>query len=175
MSTVAGCSVTKENYRSNTPKFDFETFFDGRLCAWGVVKDSQGEMTRKFVARIDAETKQGVTSLDEIFRFGDGEIQNRKWFFENTVSDIIGKANDVVGVAEGVIYGDSLHLVYTLEVTSDGDVWHVSMDDWLHLIDKNTLIGTTKMSKWGLDLGRIDITIQRKNSSELCITETVNA
>lgn len=172
---LSGCSASNDNYRSNTPKLIFNQFFDGRLCAWGVVKDRQGEMTRKFVARIDSETVKGTTSLDEIFKFDDGEFQKRKWFFNSQGSGILGTANDVVGKATGEVYGDSLHLVYTLEVISDGDVWHVAMDDWLHLVDSNTMIGTTRMTKWGLDLGRIDITIQKRSNSELCIQENGDA
>jgi hypothetical protein len=170
-----GCSASNDNYRSNSPKLVFDQFFDGRLCAWGVVKNRQGEMTRKFVARIDSETVNGTTSLDEIFRFDDGELQKRKWFFNSQGSAILGTANDVVGKATGEIFGDSVHLVYTLEVISDDDVWHVSMDDWLHLVDSNTMIGTTRMTKWGLDLGRIDITIQKRSNSDICIQEKTDA
>jgi len=67
------------------------------------------------------------------------------------------------------VVGDSIHLTYQLAINNDGKTIKVSMDDWLHLVDKNTMIGSTNMSKWGFNLGQIQITIKKQQS--LCITQ----
>jgi hypothetical protein len=139
------------------------TFFQGKLCAWGVVKGRNGEVSRKFVADINATSSQLAVELDEKFIFDDGEKQNRLWKFVKRDQQWIGTAGDVVGEAVGEVAGDTLHLEYDLEVPMDDDQIIIAMDDWLHLVDERTLIGTTNMTKWGIDVGRIDITIQQSD------------
>ena len=165
---IGGCGVTPSNYLTGKPEFKFDSFFDGRLCAWGLLRDRSGEVTRKFIAEIDAYQKDGKVVLDEIFQFSDGERQKRVWRFTKDSEGWLGRAGDVVGSARGKVWGDSLHLEYTLAITTEDSVWEVSMDDWLHLIDKNTLLGTTEMSKLGIGLGRIDITIRKQSSGLEC-------
>jgi hypothetical protein len=172
---LSACSVTPDSYKSNNPTFSFSDYFDGKLCAWGTLKDRSGQMTRKFIANIDAYKRGPLTVLDEQFIFSDGEKQTRVWKFTENGEQLTGTAGDVVGQAKGQVYGDSLHLTYTLDIPRDDGSIEVNMDDWLHLIDRNTLMGTTQMSKWGFDLGRIDIVIQKKNQSYDCFTTTTLA
>jgi len=140
-------------------------FFDGKLCAWGLVRNRGGEVNRKFIADINATASAGRVELDEQFIFDDGEKQSRLWQFVKRDNHWIGSAGDVVGEAIGKTAGDTLHLTYQLSVNVDGDTVVVAMDDWLHLIDKHTLLGSTNMSKWGLDVGRIDIMIQQRQTN----------
>jgi len=152
----------------NSPKFEFTNYFEGRLCAWGLVRDRKLEMTRKFVARIDAKTQGQQTELYEWFKFSDNQMQKRVWKFNPRGDLFIGTAGDVVGTAEGRVWGDSLHLNYVLNIEVDDENWEISMDDWLHLIDENTLIGSTEMTKWGFNVGRIDISIQKRLEDDKC-------
>lgn len=161
---LAGCTVNGNNYSKNKPEFIFTDFFNGPLCAWGTVKNDSGQMLRKFIAKIDAYQKGEATYLDEVFMFNDGEKQLRLWEFTQENEQLVGVANDVVGSSTGKVYGDSLHLEYVLAIVNDGSEWHINMDDWLHLIDENTLMGTTQMSKFGFDLGRIDIVIRKQDT-----------
>ncbi|WP_196139934.1 DUF3833 family protein [Aliikangiella sp. G2MR2-5] len=165
---LTGCQLKPEAYEKNTPKFVFEDFFSGPLCAKGVVKEGNETLIRKFKAAINGYTKDDLVYLDEIFVFDDGEIQTRLWQFSKQEQGYAGSAGDVVGRAHGNTFGDSFNLKYRLAINIDGESWVISMDDWLHLIDENTLMGTTKMSKWGLDVGRIDIYIERVKTTESC-------
>lgn len=165
---ISGCGVTPSNYESNSPSLNFSEFFDGRLCAWGLVRDRSSEMTRKFVARIDASTLEQETQLLEWFKFSDNEIQKRHWRFKAAGNELSGKAGDVEGEASGRIWGDSLQLKYVLNIQVEDETWQIAMDDWLHLIDENTLLGSTQMTKWGLDVGRIDISIQKRQANDKC-------
>lgn len=46
----------------------------------GVVKNFSGEVIRTFDADISASwDDEGVGTLDEVFRFNDGEVQTRVW------------------------------------------------------------------------------------------------
>ncbi len=166
---MVSCSSNTQTYENRTPKLVMDNFFDGYLCAWGIVKDRSGIVKRKFVADIIASKQDKKIILDENFLFNDGEKQQRIWSFIKQGEQWIGTAGDVVGEAVGKVVGDSIHLTYQLAINNDGKTIKVSMDDWLHLVDKNTMIGSTNMSKWGFNLGQIQITIKKQQS--LCITQ----
>lgn len=52
---LASCSAPNVEYYKNTlPEFDFKTFFNGNLKAYGVVQDFKGELTRKLVVDMNA-------------------------------------------------------------------------------------------------------------------------
>lgn len=158
-------SPTLDNKRS--PSLSLTEFFSGKFCAWGLVKSSGGELTRKFVAKIDARSKENSFELDEQFIFDDGEKQNRLWQFIYKDNQWVGTAGDVEGKAVGNVSGDTFHLVYDLNVKIDENHWTINMDDWLYLVDENTMMGTTTMKKWGFVVGEINITMQ-KNAQSHC-------
>tara|TARA_R110002096_G_scaffold379_17_gene2408 strand:+ start:6870 stop:7445 length:576 start_codon:yes stop_codon:yes gene_type:complete len=177
---LTGCAIDSEQYRTKTPSFEFESFFKGNLCAKGLVKSRNGQINRKFAADIVAYSSANHVRLEEVFLFDDGERQNRDWFFDKTPEGWIGKAGDVVGIANGEVFGDSLHLNYQLKINVDKSEYIVAMDDWLTLIDSSTLMGSTEITKWGVNLGRIDIVIQKKdmiqkdiNNVRTCIEDRV--
>ncbi|MGB0495676.1 MAG: DUF3833 family protein [Kangiellaceae bacterium] len=165
---LSSCSVNPELYKSTNSSLSFSNYFKGKLCAWGTVKDRSMQVTRKFVANIDASQNDSKIVLNEQFNFSDGEQQTRVWEFIENNNQIIGTAGDVVGKAQGEIYGDSLHLTYILDIPQEDGSIQVNMDDWLHLIDANTLMGSTKMTKWGFYVGQIDIVIQKRAISSDC-------
>ena len=71
------------SYKNKSPQFKMNEFFSGKLCAWGVVRDRSGEVSRKFVADIAATAEKDAVVLDEEFVFDDGEKQKRIWKFVN--------------------------------------------------------------------------------------------
>ena len=168
---LLSCSVKQDSYLDNEPALDFTSYFEGKLCAWGVVRNRSGEMSRKFIADIEAYTTIDSIVLDEVFVFDDGEQQTREWTFIQSGDQWIGTAGDVVNEAVGIVVGDSLHLNYQLKIKVDENDWIINMDDWLHLIDKQTLMGTTNMSKWGFNVGRIDILMRKQLDESISCTD----
>jgi hypothetical protein len=163
LTSLAACSPAIATYEDRLPKFVMNEFFNGKLCAWGIVRNRNNEVSRKFIADIDAIASETTVELDESFVFDDGEVQKRLWQFKKQQQQWVGLAGDVIEEAVGEVSGDTLHLTYDLAIQVDGDEVIVSMDDWLHLVDKRTLLGSTDISKWGFDVGRIDITIQQSD------------
>ena len=58
--------------------------------------------------------------------------------------------------------GNALQWRYVLALPVDGKVWHVDMDDWMYLIDEQTLANRTRMSKLGVQVAEISIFFRRK-------------
>ena len=166
--SLSGCSADLSQYRTNSPAFNPVDFFSGPMCAWGTVRDINGDVSRRFFADIKGNADENSFTLDEVFLFDDGETQTRLWQFTRNGDKWAGRAGDVVGVAEGEIFGNMMSLKYELEVEVDGDTITLSMDDELHLIDDNNLLGKTIMTKFGITVGEIDLIMQKQKMPGQC-------
>lgn len=158
---LAGCSTSVKEYRNNMPPLVLEDFFSGHLVAHGLVKGRSGIVKRRFSATIDARWNGQTGWLDEQFLFDDGEEQKRCWTLVKTDQGYNGTAGDVVGIANGIVAGNTLHWVYQLKVPVNGKEWTLTLDDWLVLIDQDTMINTTEMRKWGFKVGELVLSIRR--------------
>lgn len=164
---LAGCAGPGlDDYSEMEPELVPQAFFDGELSARGVVKDWSGEVIRTFDADISASwDSQGVGTLDEVFRFDDGEVQTRVWTLTpNSDGSLHADAGDVVEPGTMRWQGNAINMNYLLRVTyGDGeDTIDVSMDDWMYLVTPDTLINETTMTKWGFDVGEIVLVIQKR-------------
>jgi hypothetical protein len=43
--------------------------------------------------------------------------------------------------------------------------YEVNFEDWMYLLDKNTLLARSYMNKWGFDLGEVTIVMNKKGKS----------
>jgi hypothetical protein len=148
LTLLSGCSgPALTDYAERGPKLVPEVFFTGELTARGVVKD-----------------RSGVGTLDEEFRFDDGEVQARVWTL--TPSDdgnsYHANAGDVAEPGTMRWSGNAIHMNYVLRVAYGDGTLDVRMDDWMYLVTPDTLINQTTMSKWGFDVGEIVLVIQKK-------------
>lgn len=168
---LGACSSDPALYRDNSPKLDHQTFFTGDLCAWGTVHDFTGNVTRRFVADIKGTATATTFELDEIFLFDDGEKQYRLWKFNKTANGWEGRAGDVVGVAEGQFIGNMMALKYDLQITSEESEIIIGMDDELHLVDENNMMGKTVMTKFGITVGEINLIMQKQANGSACRLE----
>lgn len=163
---LSGCSgPALTDYAERGPKLIPEQFFTGELTARGVVKDISGEVIRTFDADISASwDSAGVGTLDEVFRFDDGEVQTRVWTLtpSDTADSYRAEAVDVVEPGTMRWSGNTIHMNYVLRVAYGDGTLDVRMDDWMYLATPDTLINQTTMSKWGIDVGEIVLVIQKR-------------
>ena len=161
---LSGCaSPSLEDYADRTPQLVPEEFFTGELSARGVVKNFSGEVIRTFDADISASwDDEGVGTLDEVFRFDDGEVQTRVWTLTPAEDGYHADAGDVVEPGTMRWRGNAIHMNYVLQVAYGDGTLDVRMDDWMYLITPDTLINQTTMSKWGIDVGEVVLVIQKK-------------
>lgn len=166
---LAGCAgPSLEDYQDRSPALVPSEFFSGTLSAHGVLKDWSGSVTRTFEADIRASwTEQGVGTLDEEFRFDDGEVQTRVWTLtpsgDSYPDDSYrATADDVTDAGTMRWSGNAIHMNYQLEVAYGDGTIKVRMDDWMYLVTPDTLINHTTMSKWGVDVGELVLVIQKQ-------------
>ncbi|PSF09973.1 DUF3833 domain-containing protein [Marinobacter halophilus] len=160
---VAGCAgPSLDDYRDAGPELIPKEFFQGELSARGVVKNFSGKVIRSFDADIVASwDDDGVGTLDEVFRFNDGEVQTRVWTLMPSADGYHAEAGDVVKPGTMQWQGNAIHMNYVLRVSYGDGTIDVRMDDWMYLITPDTLINQTTMSKWGIEVGEVVLVIQK--------------
>jgi hypothetical protein len=159
---LTACSTSMKYYRETQPKFDMQQFFNGKLTAYGMVQNRQGEVIRRFRVDMVGSWEGNRGTLDEQFYYHDGEQQQRIWHIEKTLDGrFIGNADDVVEPAQGRNEGFALNWKYSLKINIDGDFWEIDFNDWMYLIDEHRLINRAEMSKWGFKVGEVTLWIEK--------------
>lgn len=159
----AGPQVT--DYSADKPVLDLRQYFNGTLDAYGVFTDRSGKVVKRFtvVMRCSWNGEEGV--LDEDFVYSDGTTQKRIWRLKHLGNGRYeGRADDVVGVAQGQTAGNAFRWGYTLALPVDGRVWHVEFDDWMYLMDPRVMLNKAAMSKFGIHLGEVTLSFVKRPS-----------
>ncbi|RXJ94582.1 hypothetical protein CRV00_06550 [Malaciobacter molluscorum] len=157
-----GCSSMKlSDFDNTTPKFVPENYFNGKLTAYGLVKDINGKIIKTFKGDLFGSwDKNGVGTLDEKFVYNDGEKQTRVWTLTPTKDGkYIGTAGDIVGDAIMSVNGNTVMMDYTMKVPYNDSTINLNVKDWLHLQEDGVIINHSKMKKFGITVGELVITI----------------
>ncbi len=158
--------INVSTYADEQPELDLPSFFNGEMDAWGIFQKRNGELVRRFHVEIFAHWEgpdRGV--LDEYFTYADGEKQRRVWtLVRQPDGSWHGTADDVVGHAVGHVAGNALHWKYTLQLPVDGKVYNVQFDDWMWLMDENTMMNRSTMSKFGFRLGEVSLFFKKRDA-----------
>lgn len=156
---LAGCASQRiSDYAGVQPELSLERYFVGKTQAWGMFQKRGGQVVRRFHVDINGRMEDGKLILDEDFTYDDGSKETRTWVLQrNNQGGWTGTAGDVVGLAQGELAGNAFHWRYTLALPVDGTVYNVNLDDWMYLMDKDTLINRATMSKFGVELGQITL------------------
>lgn len=162
--SINSCSTPIEEYKTQTPHLKFESFFNGNLLAHGYFKDRNNKVIKRFVVEMKANWINDICILEELFSYSDGTKSKRIWTIKK-ISDnnYEGTASDVVGKAVGQIAGNTLYWKYDLLLAVDKNEYKVHFEDWMYLIDENTLINQSYMSKFGISLGEVVLNIRKIN------------
>ena len=154
---VAGCANPQvSDYARQQPTLELDRYFNGRIRAHGIFQKRGGEVVRRFTVVMDChwEGNQGV--LDEAFSYSDGSTQRRVWrLTKHADGRYTGRADDVVGEAEGQESGNAFRWNYTLRLPVDGKEYDVQFDDWMFLVDERVMLNRATMSKFGITLGEV--------------------
>ena len=160
---LTGCAaVDVAEYRAEKPAFDLARYFNGTVDGWGMFQDRSGKVVRRFTVRIDARWDGDTGTLDEHFEYADGEKQNRVWKLVKKGDRYEGTAADVVGTGSGIAAGNAFNLKYVLALPVDGKVWEMAMDDWMYMIDEQTVLNRTTMTKFGFRVGDVTLSFRKR-------------
>ncbi|WP_285435075.1 DUF3833 domain-containing protein [Pseudomonas sp. fls2-241-R2A-110] len=161
---LASCSqVDVHTYNQEKPALELREFFEGRVEAWGMFQKRSGLVAKRFHVEINGHSEGSKLILDESFTYSDGTKQKRVWTLTPVgSSQWRGTAGDVVGEALGEVAGNTLRWNYVLSLPVDGKEYQVQLDDWMYLMDKNTMINRSFMSKFGVEVGQITLFFRKQ-------------
>ena len=154
---LTGCANPQvTDYAQERPLLELDRYFNGRILAHGIFQKRNGAVARRFTVVMDChwEGNQGV--LDEAFTYSDGSTERRIWrLTKHADGRYTGRADDVVGEAQGQTSGNAFRWNYTLRLPVDGKEYEVQFDDWMFLVDDRVMLNRATMSKFGVTLGEV--------------------
>ncbi len=163
---ASGCATQNiQSYQNETPALDLHEFFSGQIDGYGMFQGRSGEVKKRFYVDIDA-THEGdnVIVLDEKFEWADGTKSQRIWrLTEQADGQWTGTAGDVIGTASGEVVGNAFHWQYVLDLPVDDKTYQVNFDDWMYLINEDVMLNRAVMSKFGVELGSVTLSMHRKD------------
>ena len=160
---AAGCAgPTPADYAGEKPPLELKTYFNGELSAHGLFTDRSGQVVRRFTVAMTGTWNGNQGTLDERFSYSDGSSERRVWRLTDLGGGRYeGRADDVVGVAQGLAVGNALNWRYTLALPVDGRVWEVQFDDWMFQMDDRVMLNKAVMRKFGVRLGEVTLSFYR--------------
>ena len=174
--SLSGCSsLGVDHAAGRSPTLTPENYFNGKICADGVVRDRSGAQIRQFNAQIlGSWDDKGVGTLDEVFYFTDEagaepKGETRIWTLTPEGDHYIAQASDVPEPTHMEFAGNAIHMAYTLRYGEPGDTIDLNMDDWMFEVADGVVVNETKMSKFGLHVGQILLVMRKVDDSTQCI------
>ena len=170
---LMGCSSMKpQDFAGSEPRLVIEEYFVGETKAWGLFEDRFGNVRRQFLVDIVGTWDGRELVLEEDFTFDDGETDRRVWRIVKTGDHTYqGHADDVVGTARGVAYGNALNWRYDLNLKIKDSIWRVHFNDWMFLQPDGALMNRARVSKFGLDIGEVTIVFKKAPANVSALLE----
>ena len=153
------CSNIKPQiYSANSPKMDVRNYFRGNLEAFGILQDRGGKVIKTFTVKMKGTWNGNDGKLEEDFVFSDGKTDHRDWDLKVLDdNNFTGKAGDVVGIAKGEQYGNAMRMNYVLTSPVDNRKIDVKINDWMYLVDNDSLINVSELKKFGFKVATLTI------------------
>lgn len=184
--TVAGSlllssctSLTVDHASGRSPELIPQEFFNGTLCADGVVRDRSGAEIRRFNAQLQGSWNDlGVGTLDEVFYFYDEPgaepvRETRVWTFNPVMTEegamLQASAGDVPQPTLMRWAGNAIYMSYTLRYGQEGDTIDLHMEDWMFRVADDVVVNETRMSKFGLHVGQVLLVMRRVPEGTVCL------
>ncbi|MGY8985223.1 MAG: DUF3833 domain-containing protein [Sphingomonadales bacterium] len=160
---LVGCSsMNIQTYKSTTPEFILEEYFEGKTMAYGVFENRSSEVVRQFKVEIDGRIENGNLILNEDFTYSDGEKENRLWTIKILPDGKYeGTTNGVVGTASGQRAGNAFNWIYIFDLVVDDTTYRVKFNDWMFLQEDGVMINRAHVTKWGFNVGNVTLAFHK--------------
>jgi len=162
--TLGSCASQHiDSYANDKPVLDLQEYFNGTLDAYGVFTDRSGTVVKRFTVVMQCSWQGNEGVLDEDFLYSDGTQQKRIWRLTKMADGrYTGRADDVVGEAQGESRGNTFHWTYTLSLPVDGRVFDVQFDDWMYRMSDKVMLNKATMRKFGVRLGEVTLSFTKR-------------
>ncbi len=170
---LGSCSTRNiDDLSGMTPELSLAAFFEGETIAYGIFEDRFGNLKRRFKVNISGVVAGDTLTLDEDFRYADGEQAQRVWTITKTGTDedgrmmYEGRAEDVDGLAAGRVVGNGLNWAYDIDLVTDDGSLRVHFDDWIYQMDEHVALNRAYVSKFGVEIGSVTLVFLRGEAAQ---------
>ena len=164
---LTGCGLrpSLEDNKLSNLQLNLEEFFEGHVVAYGQFQDVLGNVSRRFVVDVKGTWDGKRLTLVEDFKYADDSREQRIWKLTKTGEQTwVGKADGVIGEAQGREDGDAFYWAYTIDLPVPDGTMRVSFKDYMWLQSDDRLLNKAYMSKWGFPLGEVILMFEKKSS-----------
>ena len=165
--SLLGCSSSPnlKNYTDQKPELDLQEYFTGPIKAWGLVQDRNGDVVRRFDMDMVGSWEGNIGTLDEDFRYYDGETQKRDWTIKKiSKNEYEGTASDILDKAEAKVEGNAMQWVYKMDLPVGDTTYRITFDDWMFLMNDGVLINRSYLKKFGITVAELTLIMQKQTS-----------
>lgn len=151
-----------KTYANNKPELTIQQTIAGKIAACGYIADRSGRVIRRFTADMSGEWQTNQGNLKENFTYDNGAQLNREWTFQ-LIDDhhFTATAPDVIGIAKGEQYGNTIHMRYKIKLAVGKKSQVLYFDDWQYRINEKVILNKIKMKKFGFTVGEIIISFEK--------------
>lgn len=163
LTLLAGCAGAPKVAGADPGGRDFvlENELLGLGSGEGVFRNAISGSNRPFKVAFDGRRTRAGLILAEDIAYADGEKERHVWRFTRLAPGLYeGRRDDVVGVAKGRIVGNTLTLSYDVKLNTGGSTAQVHFDDTLVLTGPGRVTNKATVSKFGLPVGTVDLSIR---------------
>ncbi len=149
----AGCATMKpSSFENDTPIFEPERFFAGLTHSTGVMESRGGTPTRRITTQTQGVIKNSSLHIEQDLSQEGKKGTHRSWQMRRIdAHHINATANDIIGTAHGMVYGNTFHWSFHLALSHNNPIMRVRMTQWMYLQPGGqTLIIRTVIRKAGI-------------------------
>jgi hypothetical protein len=164
---ISGCSAggSLDHYADMKPALKLEDYFNGPIKAWGIVQDRSGNITRRFSIDLVGSWDGDIGTLEEDFKYYDGETQRRVWTITKTADQSYeGRASDIIGKATGSVNGNAVQWAYQMNIDVGDNSFKITFDDWMFLMEDGVMINRSYLKKFGITVAELTLFMQKADS-----------
>jgi len=165
MAFLASCTggPNLDHYKDSSPQLDLQEYFTGPIKAWGVVQDRKGHVTRRFDVTMVGTWEGDTGTLEEDFKYYDGEEQKRIWTIKRLGDGKYeGTAGDILGKADGEVQGSAMRWAYQMDLPVGDKTYKITFDDWMFQMNDGILINRSYLKKFGITVAELTLFMQKQ-------------
>lgn len=154
--SLAACAGAPE--RASGPRLDIAAYFDRNLRGSGVIERG-GEITQRFDMEVTGQVEGDRLTLRETFLFPDKPDFTRTWRLSRTApGEWKGSAENVRGQTVIRVENGVARMAYVAEFpTDDGSTISLRFDQRLYMMEGETVINVSKLSKFLIPVGTVTV------------------
>ncbi|MBS0546708.1 MAG: DUF3833 family protein [Proteobacteria bacterium] len=135
-----------------------EEFFSAPVRVEGTFLNVWSRVRLGIVIEIVPAWDGRVLSLDERFTYSDGTADHKVWRLEKTgAGTYAGSREDMIGTGRVWTEDSAVRLSYVLLLAGMG----FTFDETMMLRDDATMYARSTVKKWGILIGRVELTMRR--------------